>query len=161
MAVCAFEARRDLRDVELLVNSSGVAVEAYAGLPDRQTSSHGFFDRVRRNALVARRCGKRVLAWEVADEALEEVAVFLEHPGLRVLAEDPVDGKSQCVCSVSDGVSAVPVAGLDSVGVCAQLYGEGRMRREQGIGPIGFHGVAHGGSAEGVRYPCVACCAGG
>ena len=91
-----------MRGIEFLANSGGVAVEADARFPDGQPASHGFFQSVRCDSLIAGSGRKGVVAREVAYEALVEMTVLLKDPGLRVLSEDPTDGKSQRVGSVGD-----------------------------------------------------------
>ena len=92
----------DIRGHEFLADSGCVAIEASARFPDGKASTHCFLKGVRCDSLIAGRCGERVLAREVADQALVEVTIFLEHPCLRVLAKDPVNRKRESLSSIGD-----------------------------------------------------------
>jgi len=71
-----------------------MAVKALHHLPSRDLSPYGFVQIVGHNVAVSRRIREPLFELEVADKALVEVPVLFEHPGLGVLAENPVNGQS-------------------------------------------------------------------
>ncbi len=139
----------------------GVAVEALVGFPGRDHAAHGLIDVVRNDALVAGGGGESIFTGEIADHALEVMAVFLEDPGLGVLAEHPANGESERVFAVRDGVSAVAIFGLDGVGVAVFEDGQDGVGVEDRIGAGILKRVVHGGVDIGRGHADVAGGAGG
>lgn len=122
----------------------GVTVEAAAALPERQLAAHGFSEIRRGDLPIAGRDGERVVAREVGHQALVEMAILLEDPGLGVLAEEPMDGQGEGIDAVGDGVGALAFPGLDAIGVLAQLRGEVGVSGKLRVDALRLHGVTHG-----------------
>lgn len=161
MTVFAFKAGNHLCWIEFLSrgNAAAVAVEAGAGFPEGQLAPHGLGEIVRGDLLVARRDGEAVRAREVTDEALVVVAVLLEYPCLRVLAEDPMDGECHGFGPVGNRVGALAVFGLHLVGVRADLDAEVAVRVQCRVCALRLHRVAHRRDCEGGGHAVVTGCA--
>ena len=64
------------------IDSSAVAIEAGASLPDWQLATHGLSEIVRSNFLITWSDSESFDAGEKTDHALVEVPILLKHPGL-------------------------------------------------------------------------------
>ena len=125
MTSLAIHARYDLRRDEFFAggNVAAVTVEAGARFPEGKLAAHRLGQVVRGDYLIAGRDSETIGTGKVADEAFEEVTVFLKHPRLRMLPEDPLDRNTKRGGSIGDGVGALPIPGLDRVRITTNLSG--------------------------------------
>src|SRR5262249_16949943 len=107
-----------------------VAGEAGADLGSRNMAPKGLRERRRLDAGVVRGFVEEIVAGKIADESFVECAVFLDDPGLRTLAQGPVDGLLDGVGAVADGIGAVAAFRLDAIGIWANGGAEIGMRDE-------------------------------
>lgn len=124
---------------------AGMAAEAELRIHGGELAAHGFAQGLRSQAFVSSGDAESVRRGVEADDALVELAIQLEDPGLCLGAEAPVDGHGDGAGTISHFVDALTVVGFDGPGISAHVKREQRMGSEHGIGAGQLDGVSHGG----------------
>lgn len=123
--------------------AGGMAAEAIFRFRSSHFASDGFIEVLRSERLVSSCNFESVDRRVIAHHALEEFAVFLQNPGLRALAETPVNGKRDGSSAIAYRVDGLVVLRFYRVGIAAFDEAKFWMALEEriSIGPL--HAASH------------------